>query len=270
MTQHSNSTTYEALKMIKTLHFFSFILTLFISTFAIAQNALSETSPEIKNHPSSELTRLLKLRLGTDNIEEPTETGIEGVYQTRFGDKFAYLIDNGRFVFIGDLIDLESAQNLTEVSRRGLIVDKINEISSDDMVIFPAVSNEKAVLNVFTDVTCGYCKKLHEEVHFLQEAGITVQYLPFPRGGNRGPGYTGLKQVWCAEDKQLAMSIAKGTESGELGSADCAKGNMVDRGFELGNILGVAGTPALYLGDGEKINGYMPHERLISKMLGKI
>lgn len=256
--------------MIKTFTLFSFILTLSISTFAVAQNTGSEISPEINNPPASELTRLLKLRLGTDNIDEPTETGIEGVYQTRFGDKFAYLIDNGRFVFIGDLIDLETAKNLTEVSRRGLIVDKINEVSSEDMVIFPAVSDEKAVLNVFTDTSCAYCIKLHEEVHFLQEAGITVRYLPFPRGGNRGPGYTGLKQVWCAEDKQLAMSIAKGTESGELGSADCAKADMVDRGFELGNMLGVAGTPALYLSDGEKVTGYMPHESLISKMLGKI
>ena len=98
MTRHSNSTTDEAIKMIKTFRLFSFILTLSISTFAVAQNAASGTSPEIKNHSSSELTRLLKLRLGTDNIDEPIETGIEGVYQTRFGDKFAYLIDNGRFV----------------------------------------------------------------------------------------------------------------------------------------------------------------------------
>jgi thiol:disulfide interchange protein DsbC len=256
--------------MIKTLRLFCFILTFFTSTFAIAQSEVSEASPDLKSQTSSELTRLLKLRLGIDSIDEPTETGIEGVYQTRFGDKFAYLIDNGRFVLIGDLIDLETAKNLTEVSRRSLIVNKINAIASEDMVIFPAVSNEKSVLNVFTDVSCAYCAKLHEEVHFLQEAGITVRYIPFPRGGNKGPGYTGLKQVWCAEDRQLAMGVAKGTESGELGSADCAKGNMVDRGFELGNNLGVAGTPALFLNDGEKINGYMPHQRLIPKILGQI
>ncbi|MFT4608205.1 MAG: thiol:disulfide interchange protein DsbC [Chitinophagales bacterium] len=256
--------------MIKTCRLISFILTLSVSTFAVAQDAQPETSATIKSNPPSELTRLLKLRLGTNNIEEPIETGIEGVYQTRFGDKFAYLIDNGRFIFIGDLIDLESAQNLTEASRRGLIVNKINEVSADDMVIFSAVSDEKTVLNIFTDVSCGYCKKLHEEVHFLQEAGITVRYLPFPRGGDRGPGYTGLKQVWCAEDKQLAMSIAKGTEIGDLGRADCVKGDMVDRGFDLGKALGIAGTPALFLNDGEKINGYMPHERLIPKVLGKI
>jgi thiol:disulfide interchange protein DsbC len=255
--------------MKKTCRFFCFLLTLSISTFAVAQAAKSEASAEESARLSSELTRLLKLRLGTDNIDEPTETVIEGVYQTRFGDKFAYLIDNGRFVFIGDLVDLKTAENLTEVSRRGLIVNKINAISTDDMVIFSAVSNEKAVLNIFTDTSCGYCRKLHEEVHFLQEAGITVRYLPFPRGGSKGPGYTGLKQVWCAEDKQLAMGIAKGTESGDLGTANCVKADMVDRGYDLGNELGVEGTPALYFNDGEKINGYMPHKRLISKMLEK-
>jgi len=257
--------------MIKnTTRLLSFILILAISPFVIAQDPVSEVLPKIKSESSSDLTRLLKLRLGVDSIEEPTETSIEGVYQTRFGDKFAYLIDNGRFVLIGDLIDLETAINLTEASRRDLIINKINEVALDDMVIFPAVSEEKSVINVFTDVSCGYCSKLHEEVNYLQEAGITVRYLPFPRGGNQGPGYTGLKQVWCAENKQLAMGIAKGITNGDLGNANCSKGDMVDRGYNLGNAIGVTGTPALYLSDGEKINGYMPHESLISKILGKI
>ena len=256
--------------MIKNTPLISFFLALIISNYALAQSAETDLSAEIKNQPPSELTRLLKLRLGTDNIDEPTEMAVEGVYETRFGDKFAYLIGDGRYIFIGDLIDLERAQNITEVSRRGLIVDKINEVSTADMVIFPAVSTEKAVLNVFTDVSCGYCKKLHGEVHFLQEAGISVRYLPFPRGGNRGPGYAGLKQVWCADDRQLAMSIAKGIETGSLGQSDCANSQMVDRGFELGNTLGVEGTPALYTSDGEKINGYMPYDRLIPMVLKKI
>lgn len=69
------------------------------------------------------------------------------------------------------------------------------------MAVFPATGEEKAVLNVFTDSSCPYCKKLHEEVSKLQEAGISVHYIPYPRGGSRGPGYQELKQVWCAKDK---------------------------------------------------------------------
>ena len=247
-----------------------FLSAFFIANLAAAQSVSSNSSSAIKKTQLSELTRLLKLRLGDDNIGEPTATGIEGVYETRFGDKFGYLIENGRYILIGDLIDLERAHNITEASRRRLIIGKIAQIPPSDMVVFPAVSNEKTVLNIFTDVTCGYCKKLHEEIHFLQEAGITVRYLPYPRGGSRGPGYTGLKQVWCANDRQLAMGIAKGTEKGRLGNADCSAADIVDRGFALGNNLGIAGTPALYTSQGEKISGYVPHEQLIAKLLGNI
>ena len=256
--------------MIKALHLSCFILTLYVLTFAVAQSEMSEGLSELKTQTSYEFTRLLKFRLGLDSINESIETGIEGAYQNRFGDEFAYLMDNGRFVLIDDSINLESTKNLTEVSLRGLIINKINDIASEDMVIFPAVFNEKSVLNIFTDVSCSYCAKLHAEVHFLQKAGITVRYFPFPRGGSKGPGYIALKKVWCSEDRQIAMGVAKGTETGELGSADCAKGNMVDRGFELGQNLGVTGTPTLFLKDGEKINGYIPYQRLIPKILGEI
>ena len=127
---------------------------------------------------NAELTRLLKLRLGTDRIDPPVETGVEGVYQTRFGNKFAYLIDGGRYVFIGDMIDLKLAKNLTEISRRDLIVKELASFSEDKLIIFPASDVELAVLNVFTDTSCGYCQKLHTEVGYLQDAGISVHYFP--------------------------------------------------------------------------------------------
>jgi len=162
---------------------------------------------EIAGQP--DITRLLKLRLGTEDISPPVETPIKGVYQTQFGNKFGYLIENGRYVFIGEMFDLERAQNLTEISRRDSIKDELAKVSESDMSIFPAKTAEKAKLTVFTDTSCPYCQKLHQEVNYLQQAGITVRYLPYPRGGSRGPGYMALKQVWCAEDKNAARILAR-------------------------------------------------------------
>ena len=142
-----------------------------------------------------EMTRLLKLRLGSDDVETPVPTGVEGVYQTRFGNKFAYLIEGGRYVFIGDLVDLQLARNMTEVSRRELIVDALANFGEEKLISYPAEGEERAVLNVFTDTSCGYCQQLHREVVYLQEAGITVNYFPYPRGGNRGPGYRDMLKV---------------------------------------------------------------------------
>lgn len=216
---------------------------------------------------TADMASLLKLRLGLSELPEPTETPVAGVYQTRIGDKYAYLIENGRFVFIGDLIDLKTALNITEMSRGELARDKLAQVSPSDMVIYQARNTEKAILNVFTDTSCAYCQKLHQEVHFLQDAGITVRYFPYPRGGNRGPGYQDLKRVWCADDKVQAMDIAKGIANGELGSAACAEGDFVDRGYELGNSIGISGTPALFFSSGQKVNGYVPHQRLIGMLL---
>ncbi len=219
---------------------------------------------------NEDLTRLLKLRLGTDQVEPATETGVDGVYQTRFGNKFAYLIEGGRYVFIGDLVDLKTARNLTELSRRELVVEQLASFSNDKKIIFPAVNEELAVLNVFTDTSCGYCQQMHKEVKFLQEAGISVHYLPFPRGGNRGPGYADLKKVWCADDKLKAMGIAKGTEMGSLPSSlDCEGADNVDEGYLLGNRIGVTGTPALFAADGARFPGYVPHQQLIPQLLNQ-
>ncbi len=220
---------------------------------------------------AAELTRLLKLRLGTDAVEPATETGVDGVYQTRFGNKFAYLIEGGRYVFIGDLVDLKLARNLTELSRRELVVEELATFGEEKQIIFPAVEEEKAVLNVFTDTSCAYCQMLHKEVKFLQEAGISVHYYPYPRGGQRGPGYRDMQKVWCADDKLEAMSIAKGSVAGELTSAGevCADAAYLEQGYALGNRIGVTGTPALFSSSGAAFSGYVPYQQLIPQLLGQ-
>ncbi|HEY5738448.1 MAG TPA: DsbC family protein [Gammaproteobacteria bacterium] len=215
-----------------------------------------------------QLTRLLKLRLGSEQIAPPVETEIDGVYMTRFGNRFAYLLEGGRYIFVGDLVDLEQGRNLTELSRREMVVDELAAFGSEKRVIFPAVDEEKAVLSVFTDTSCGYCQQLHREVEYLQQAGISVHYIPFPRGGNRGPGYQDLKQVWCSQDPLEAMSIAKKARPGDLDAAEnCESAQYVDEGYQLGNRIGVSGTPSLYTADGTHFNGYVPYRELIQRLL---
>ena len=232
-----------------------------VSLFAMPVFAASDEALE-------EMTRLLKMRLGTDEVDTPVATGVEGVYQTRFGNKFAYLIEDGRYVFIGDLVDLKLARNMTELSRREMIVDALADFGAEKIIVYPAENEELAVLNVFTDTSCGYCQKLHGEVKYLQQAGISVHYYPYPRGGTRGPGYSDLRKVWCADDRLAAMSIAKGTISGNLqGAADCQMAEYVDEGYALGNQIGVTGTPALYSSDGAQFNGYVPYQELIPQLI---
>jgi thiol:disulfide interchange protein DsbC len=120
---------------------------------------------------------------------------------------------------------------------------------------------------LFTDTSCPYCQKLHSEIEQLQEAGITVRYLPYARGGKNGPGYETLKSVWCAEDRNKAMTDAKNERFEGLPPGDCAQSAMIDRGYRAGNRVGIRGTPALVKSNGEKIEGYVPYRELIPQLL---
>jgi thiol:disulfide interchange protein DsbC len=215
----------------------------------------------------NKMTALLKKRLRSSQISDPVSTPLEGMFEIQFGTDFGYLSEDGRYIIVGNLIDLETGQNLTNITKGKTALAAINKFALEDKAIFPAIGEEKAVLNIFTDTSCPYCKKLHAEVPNLQAAGISVHYLPFPRGGSQGPGYETLKQVWCAKDRAKAMNIAKGFEQGALPAGDCANAELVDKGYALGNRAGVTGTPALYKSNGEIIQGYVPYQQLIPQVL---
>jgi len=230
----------------------------------VAKPLATDTTANLKNR---NMTDLLKLRLGSDQVSEPVKTPYDGIYLAIFGSNYAYLTEDGRYVIIGSMIDLEQGLNMTSMAKRRSAKTLLSQFDTQDKAIFPAIGEEKAVLNVFTDTTCPYCKKLHEELPKLQEAGISVHYLPYPRGGQDGPGYQSLKQVWCAKDRAKALSIGKGLASGNLPAGSCEKGVLVDKGYELGNKMGVTATPALFKPNGEVILGYQPYQELIPKIL---
>ncbi len=228
---------------------------------------VTATSAAETNNDNAQITQLLQSRLGNVEVGEARETPVDGIYQAQFGNKFAYLTADGRYVFVGDLIDLQSQVNLTEISRRGLAKQQLDQLSPEDLVIYPALNETKTVIHVFTDTSCQYCQKLHREVPELQKAGVEVRYIPFPRGGARGPGYQALKQVWCGKDKTKSMDIAKGVASGELPSADCSQASFVDQGYIIGSQVGISGTPAIFTESGQKLDGYVPYQQLIPMLL---
>ena len=219
------------------------------------------------NSTSRKMTDLLKLRLGDNTVSEPVKTPVDGIYQAISGLKFAYLTKDGRYAFVGRLIDLEQGLDLTDIAKRELVKAEMNLFASEDKAIFPAIGAEKAVINIFTDTSCYTCKKLFAEIPNLQAAGISIQYLPFPDEGLNSPGYETLRQVWCAKDRAKALTIGKGLEAGSLPAGNCIDGDLVDKAYALGNRVGVVGTPAIFKQNGKQIKGYVPYQQLIPKIL---
>ncbi|MCP4490818.1 MAG: thioredoxin fold domain-containing protein [Gammaproteobacteria bacterium] len=213
------------------------------------------------------ITRNLRKSLGNAKVGEPQNTVIDDVWRVKLQDRYVYLLESGKYAMIGDLLNLEDGQNLTENYRRADAVDAISEYTEKDMITYKPASQKKASLTVFTDTSCPYCQKLHEEIPELLSAGIEVRYLPYARGGSKGPGYQTLKSVWCAKDRNQALTNAKNDQLDSLSSANCPQASVVDRAFKTGGTIGISGTPALFKSNGEQIVGYVPYQQLIPRVL---
>ena len=203
-------------------------------------------------------------------ISGPEQTPLDGIYEVNAGGQFVYLDASGRYGLVGNLIDLDTGQNLTEAKRAVERASRISSFPEEDKITFSAQGEQKAYIDVFTDTTCPYCRKLHAEVPQLQAAGISVRYLPFPRGGPGSQGDTELRAVWCAEDPVQGMHLAKTQQVIPQNDGACQTARAVMAGYQLGNELGIRGTPAIVLPDGSIIPGYRPHgDLLIALGLGE-
>ncbi|MEQ8660973.1 MAG: DsbC family protein [Gammaproteobacteria bacterium] len=203
-----------------------------------------------------------------EEITSVREAPVAGIFEVMLGASLFYVSEDGRYALRGDLIDLEERRNISDARRADARKEVFAGIDPKDLVTFaPAPAARRATLYVYTDVDCGYCRKLHDEVPTLNAAGIAVEYLAFPRAGVQSESYDKIAAVWCASDRREAMTAAKAGKPVDAPSCD----NPVAAQFELGQAMGVSGTPAVYTKDGQQLGGYVPAERLI-KMLdeGKI
>ena len=224
---------------------------------------VSNTSNSEKNSSNDPLVLLRRL-MPESNIDDLTKTPAKELLRVRIDGHYAYLTKDGRYALIGSLIDLSDGIDLTEQTRQADRIRSIEGYPEKDMIVFPSNGQEKSVITVFTDSSCPYCKKLHQEIPILQEAGITVRYIPFPRGGPDSPGSFEMRSVWCDGNRTSAMNIVMGIEDGNLGDGDCDEANAVSIGYNLGNELGVRGTPSIVLENGKLLPGYVPAIKLIS------
>lgn len=195
------------------------------------------------------------------------ETPVPGFYLVRLETGEAFYSDaEGKYFLVGDLY--ENGQggltNLTEQSRNAERTEQLANVPESERVVFRGTAEKQAEIFVFTDTTCPYCRQFHEEVPTLNEMGIEVHYLAFPRAGMNSQGARILEQIWCDGNPTEAMNASKRQET-LSGGTDCD--NPVEAQYHLGMTVGVQGTPAIVLPDGRLVPGYVPAERL-ADMLG--
>jgi thiol:disulfide interchange protein DsbC len=190
-----------------------------------------------------------------------SETPIEDLLQVQINSDIVYVTANGEYLVQGQIMNIDTRANLTDQAKSGIRLDLLTDLKQDEQITF-APEQTKYDLLVFTDIDCGYCRKLHNQMAEYNQEGIAIHYMAFPRAGIGSDSYDKFVSVWCADDQKEALTLAKnGTDPVP---AKCP--NPIADQYELGREVGVTGTPALVTTDGTLIPGYMPPAQLRQRL----
>lgn len=197
----------------------------------------------------------LAKRLNGIDAKDITDAPIPGMYEVAVGANVAYVTKDGRYIIRGDIINVETSANLSEETRAHARATMLGSVDQSSMIVFkPANGQVKHTVTIFTDVDCGYCRQFHREIDKVTALGIEVHYLFYPRTGPNTESWAKAEEVWCAPDRNAALTRAK--LGGSLPDAKCS--TPVADTYDLGQRIGVRGTPAIFNEAGDLIGGYLP------------
>ena len=207
-----------------------------------------------------------KVRAAVQGYDSGAQVGavdsapVSGMYLTTIDGVSGYVSADGRYFIVGDMLDLASRKNVTEEQRKAKRRALLKKIGQGEAIVF-GPEQPKYTVTVFTDADCPYCRKLHEQVGELQKRGVEVRYVAFPRSGPETKSWRTMTAVWCAKDRKVALNRAIRGEQVSAGSK-CSDA-VIGKQYELGQKLGIPGTPMIVLSDGTALNGYVEPDKLL-------
>ncbi|HEU0151914.1 MAG TPA: thioredoxin fold domain-containing protein [Arenimonas sp.] len=186
---------------------------------------------------------------------------IPGFQEVPLEGRVIYVSNDGKYLIQGTLFDIAARESLTSASESVLRKDLLATVGEDRKITF-AAAQPKYTITVFTDIDCGYCQRMHQQIAEYNRLGITVDYLFYPRGGIGSESFDKAVAVWCAPDRNEALTAAKAGRVPPKG--DCT--NPVTMDYDLGRRIGLDGTPAIYTRDGVQLGGYLEPAAMLARL----
>jgi len=223
----------------------------------IASLSLFGLTLSVAHADENAIRQALAKSMPAAKVESVKPAQIKGLYEVVVGADIFYASEDGKYLIQGRLIDIESRTDLTEEKLSGARKQAIAKLGQDKMIVFKP-KKSKYTVTVFTDIDCGYCRKLHSELDQYMAEGITIQYLFFPRAGKGSDSYDKAVSVWCSDDQKAALTAAKKGDTPPAKTCD----NPVDEHMQLGESFDVKGTPMIVTEKGAIYPGYLPAKQL--------
>ena len=231
----------------------------FLSFIILFSSLLTSYSAVAEADAVKQLTQALAISMPNVKPSKISATPVEGLYEVIVGSQVVYMSADARYMIEGDLYDLKTKTNISEAAKSVIRLAAIDELGADNMLVYKP-ETVKNTITVVTDIDCPYCRKLHNEVPDYLENNVEVRYIFMPLKGSSDMKKT--VSVWCSDDQQLALDIAKA--GGEVEEKTCD--NPIRNHLVLARDLGVRGTPAIVLEDGTLLPGYVPYDKLLPEI----
>jgi thiol:disulfide interchange protein DsbC len=234
------------------------LLALIVCAAGASSPAVAADLPSADPRPA-----LLKLLPAGSKLEDLRPSPIPGIFEFAQGADVSYITADGKYFIDGNIYDMQSRDNLTEELRTHARVAMIGAVPESEMVIF-SPPNPKYTVTIFTDVDCAFCRKLHGEIAELNRLGVRVRYMFYPRSGPGTESWRKAEAVWCSPNRNEALTRAK--TGAALDMTKTCGATPVKREYDLGQSVGVRGTPAIFTENGDYISGYMSPRELVQEL----
>jgi thiol:disulfide interchange protein DsbC len=190
-------------------------------------------------------------------------SAIPGLLEVANGGEVIYVSADGRYAIKGELYDTDRHRNVTEERRNAARSELLKALPDEETIVY-SPARPRYSLTVFTDVDCKFCRAMHSEIAEYNRLGIRVRYAFFPREGPGSEAWRKAEAVWCAPNRQDALTRAK--QGGELQASKSGCRTPVSRTYELGKTLGMRGTPGIFTAHGDYLAGYLPPAEMLAKL----
>ena len=227
-----------------------------VSTFILS----TMSSAYAEDAGIKELRAALSKRMPSATNAGIKKTPVKGIYEVTASGQIMYMTQDSRFIFDGDLYDMQLRKNITEDTRGEVRLNALKELGEENMLVYMPKGKVKHTITVFTDIYCPYCRKLHNELADYKNNGVKVRYIFVPFKGEKSVETS--VSVWCADDKNKALDLAK--SGADIEKKTCK--NPINKHQILAADLGIRGTPAIMLESGQLLPGYVPSAKLLQQL----
>ncbi|EFF0326449.1 thioredoxin fold domain-containing protein [Salmonella enterica] len=201
------------------------------------------------------------------SIEHVEPSPVKDIFTVISREGVSYVSKDGDYIFTGSLFHVKG-KDVVNTTEQAILMG-VREFASKTKSIDYKSPNEKYRLAIFTDITCGYCQKLHHDLKSYLDAGISIKFLAFPRAGLNSVVAGNMAKIWCSAKPNEALDAAMNPVSTiPEGRPDEACLDIIKSHFQVASTIPLQGTPTMVTlsGKPQLFTGWLSPENLVTQM----